>query len=60
MGKPDYLRSVGALAEDEAPTSLVSKVRHGIRHMIRSEGPRAGDPELPSSGVNETPRELLK
>jgi DNA-binding FadR family transcriptional regulator len=33
--------------EEEAPTSLVSKVVHGVRQMIRSEGLRVGD-TLPS------------
>jgi DNA-binding FadR family transcriptional regulator len=42
----DYLRAVDD-DSGEAPTSLVSKVVHGIRRLIRSEGLRIGDP-LPS------------
>jgi len=44
-----YLRSVDASDEEEAP-GLVSKVIHGIRHLIRSEGLKIGDP-LPSEAA---------
>ncbi|HEV2514243.1 MAG TPA: FadR/GntR family transcriptional regulator [Devosia sp.] len=50
MDRPPYLRPVDAADEQETPTSLVSKVIHGIRTMIRSEGLRVGDP-LPSEGA---------
>ena len=53
MEKPDYLRPVDALDEEEAPTSLVSKVIHGVRHMIRSEGLRVGDPLPSESAIGE-------
>lgn len=46
---PSYLRTVEPEGE-EAPTSLVSKVVDCIRHLIRSEGLRIGDP-LPSEAA---------
>lgn len=49
MKSPTYLRAVDADSE-EAPTSLVSKVVHGIRRLIRSEGLKIGDP-LPSEAA---------
>lgn len=49
MREPTYLRAVDA-ENDEAPTSLVSKVVHGIRKLISSEGLRIGDP-LPSEAA---------
>ena len=48
MKAPTYLRAVDT--GDEAPTSLVSKVVHDIRRLIRSEGLRIGDP-LPSEAA---------
>lgn len=47
MNSSGHLRPVDASDEEETPTSLVSKVIHGIRAMIRSEGMKVGDP-LPS------------
>lgn len=46
---PTYLRAVDT-ENEEAPTSLVSKVVHGIRKLIRSEGLKIGDP-LPSEAA---------
>jgi GntR family transcriptional regulator, transcriptional repressor for pyruvate dehydrogenase complex len=45
-----YLRPVDASDEEEAPGGLVSKVIHGIRRMIRSEGLKIGD-LLPAEGA---------
>ena len=50
MKRPDYLRPVGSPAAEEPPTTLVSKVIHGIRHLIRSEELKVGDP-LPSEAA---------
>ena len=49
MKTPTYLRAVDA-ENEEAPTSLVSKVVHDIRRLIRSEGLKIGDP-LPSEAA---------
>jgi GntR family transcriptional regulator, transcriptional repressor for pyruvate dehydrogenase complex len=46
---PTYLRAA-EIESDEAPTSLVSRVVHDIRRLIRSEGLRIGDP-LPSEAA---------
>lgn len=50
MDRPPYLRPVDAVDEEETPTSLVSKIIHGIRTMIRSEGLGVGD-LLPNEGA---------
>lgn len=50
MKSPPHLRPVDASDEEEASTNLVSKVIHGVRAMIRSEGLRIGDP-LPSEAA---------
>ena len=50
MERPGYLRPVDDADEEEAPSSLVQKVIHGIRQMIRSEGMRVGD-VLPSEAA---------
>jgi GntR family transcriptional regulator, transcriptional repressor for pyruvate dehydrogenase complex len=48
--KTSYLRSVDAIDQEEASGGLVSKVIHGIRHLIRSEGLKIGD-LLPSEAA---------
>lgn len=53
MEKPPHLHSVDANDEEAAPTSLVSKVIHGIRQMIRSEGLRIGDLLPSESAIGE-------
>ncbi|HZY54653.1 MAG TPA: FadR/GntR family transcriptional regulator [Reyranella sp.] len=53
MENPGYLRPVDASDEEEAPTSLVQKVIHGIRQMIRSEGMKVGDPLPSESAIGE-------
>jgi DNA-binding FadR family transcriptional regulator len=50
MNSQPHLRAVDASDEDEAATNLVSKVIHGVRTLIRSEGLRIGDP-LPSEAA---------
>lgn len=50
MSSDPYLRPVDASDEEEAPTSLVQKVIHGMRQMIRSEGMKVGD-ALPSESA---------
>jgi DNA-binding FadR family transcriptional regulator len=47
---PSHLRAVDIEDHDAAPSSLVSKVIHGIRKLIRSEGLRIGD-ALPSEAA---------
>lgn len=49
MARQANLRVVG-MEEAASPTGLVSKVVHGIRRMIRSDGLRIGDP-LPSEAA---------
>ena len=53
MDNPPYLRPVDSSDEEEAPTSLVSKVIHDIRRMIRSEGLRIGDALPSESAIGE-------
>lgn len=53
MKTTSYLRAVDASDEDEAPGSLVSKVIHGTRQMIRSEGLRVGDVLPSESAIGE-------
>lgn len=50
MESPSQFNSVEAAAESDAPESLVSKVIHDIRSMIRSEGLKIGD-SLPSESA---------
>lgn len=50
MEQHDYLRPLDALEESEGATNLVSKVIHGVRQLIRSEGLKVGDP-LPSEAA---------
>lgn len=45
-----YLRPVDQSDEEDAPGSLVSKVIHGVRQLIRSEGMKIGD-LLPSEAA---------
>jgi DNA-binding FadR family transcriptional regulator len=45
-----YLRPIDASEEEEARGGLVSRVIHGVRHLIRSEGLKIGDP-LPSEAA---------
>jgi GntR family transcriptional repressor for pyruvate dehydrogenase complex len=52
MTSPSYLRPVD-VENEEAPTSLVSRVVHGIRQLIRSEGLRIGDPLPSESAIGE-------
>jgi DNA-binding FadR family transcriptional regulator len=53
MTNPPYLRPIDAEDEEAAPTSLVSRVIHGIRLMIRSEGLKIGDPLPSESAIGE-------
>lgn len=50
MNTQPHLRPIDATDEEHAPTSMVSKVIHDLRRMIRSEGLRIGDP-LPSEAA---------
>ena len=53
MHNPPYLRPVESADQEQPLNGLVSKVIHGIRKLIRSEGLRIGDPLPSESAIGE-------
>ncbi|MDW6021740.1 FadR/GntR family transcriptional regulator [Mesorhizobium sp. BAC0120] len=53
MANPSHLRPLESAEEEQAQSSLVSRVIHGIRTLIRSEGLRIGDPLPSESAIGE-------
>src|SRR5262245_10802028 len=53
MANPSYLRPVDSADDEQVQSSLVSRVIHGIRTLIRSEGLRIGDPLPSESAIGE-------